>query len=386
MENRWKRAMLVLLIGVTGFGIAGCSGRGADQVTLTTVPARSGQIAKAVAISGVLTPDQSVSIFSKVSGQVQTVGVDVGDRVRSGQLLAQIDTKELNAQLQQAQAAVQAVRDQAGQAEIGIANAKSNLDMAQKSYDRTKMLFDSAAASQSQLDDAQNKLDQATNAYANANKQYQTASGSGLAQAEAAANLLQVEIGNGTITSPIDGVISSRSIDPGGMASPSAPLMTVEDTSALKLQGSVFQDAVPLLADGQQVPVSIDALPGQSFEGQVTQVGPAASATGQYFPVVIRLQNAGRLLAGMTARATFNLSAPAGVIVPLAAIQSEDGKDYVYVIDGASAHRRQAALGLRGASDVQVVSGVLVGERVATSNVSMLRDNMVVAETAASKI
>ncbi|MGD0153025.1 MAG: efflux RND transporter periplasmic adaptor subunit [Thermacetogeniaceae bacterium] len=386
MENRWKWVILTLLISLLGFGIAGCSGRGAERVAVGAVPARSGQIAKAVVISGVLTPNQSVSIFSKVSGQAQTVGAEVGDRVRAGQLLVQIDTKELNAQLQQAQAAVQAVRDQAGQAEIGIANAKSNLDMGQKSYDRTKMLFDNGAASQSQLDDAQNKLDQANNAYANANKQYQTASGSGLAQAEAAANLLQVEIGNGRIASPIDGIISNRSIDPGGMASPSAPLMTVDDTSALKLQGSVFQDAVPLLAIGQKVPVSVDALPGRSFEGQITQVGPVASATGQYFPVVISLQNPGILLAGMTARATFNLAAPAGVIVPLSAVQSEDGRDYVYVVDGGSAHRRQVALGLRGASDVQVVSGVQVGERVATSNVSMLWDSMAVTEATASKI
>lgn len=381
-----KRAVLVLLIGVISPGIAGCLGWGADRVTVAAALARSGQISKAVAISGVLTPNKSVSIFSKVSGQVQTVGAEAGDRVSAGQLLVQIDTKELNAQLQQAQAAVQAVRDQADQAQIGIASARSNLDIAQKSSDRARTLFDSGAASQSQLDDARNKLDQASNAYANANKLYQTASGSGLAQAEAAAHLIQVEIGNGTIASPIDGAVSSRSIDPGGMASTNASLMTVADTSVLKLQGSVIQDAVPLLALGQKASVIVDALPGQSFEGQITQIGPVASATGQYFPVVISLKNPGVLLAGMTARVNFNLTGPSGVIVPLSAVLSEGGSDYVYVVNAGSAHRRQVTLGLRGASDVQVVLGVQTGERVATSNVSMLRDGMAVTEAAASKI
>ena len=104
-----------------------------------------GRIVKDEELSGVLVPDKSLNIFPKLSGQAQIVAVDIGDRVRQGQLLVQIDTKELNAQLAVAQAATATVRDQAAQAKIGIESARLNLDLAQKNYDRTKALFDTKA-------------------------------------------------------------------------------------------------------------------------------------------------------------------------------------------------------------------------------------------------
>jgi multidrug efflux pump subunit AcrA (membrane-fusion protein) len=382
---RWRRWVIpVILFGVLGLSFTGCRSRGADQVTVTTASARIGQVTETVTISGILMPNQSLKIFSKVAGLAQYVGAEVGDRVSAGQLLVQIDTKELHAQLQQAQAAVQAVRDQAEQAQIGISTARSNLDLAQKSYDRIKTLFDSGAASQSQLDDAQNQLEQAKNAYAAANKQYQAATGSGLAQAEAAVNLLQVQIGNGTIVSPINGIVSSRNIDPGGMASPAAPLMTVDDDSTLKLQGSVSQDVVPLLAIGQKAPVAVDALPGKSFEGTITQIGPEALATGQY-PVVISVKNPGTLLAGMTARAALNVTTPPGVVVPASAVQSEGGYNYVFIVKDGVVSRRQVTPGLGNATVVLAASGVSPGEEIAASNVSALHDGMAVIKDGTAK-
>jgi RND family efflux transporter MFP subunit len=377
---KWeKRAIAVVLIGILGLVIAGCGRQGGDQAAVATATAKVGQVTEMLVISGVLMPNQSLQIFSKDAGLVQRVGAAAGDRVSASQVLVQIDTKELNAQLQQAQAAVQAVRDQAAQEEIAINTDKSNLDLTQKTYDRTKALFDSGAASQSDLDAAGNSLDQAKNAYASANEQYQTAMGSGLAQAEASANLLQVEIGNGTIVSPINGIVSSRNIDPGGMASNAAPLMTVDDNSILKLQGSIDQDAVPLMAVGQQVPVTVDALPGQSFEGTITQIGPEALATGQY-PVVISVKNPGTLLSGMTAEGAINLTTPPGVVVPASAVQSDGGADYVFVVKSGVASRRLVTLGPSSASEALIASGVSSGEQVAASNVNTLQDGMSVVK------
>jgi RND family efflux transporter MFP subunit len=382
---KWeKRAIAAVLIGILSLVIAGCGRQDGNQAAVATATAKVGQVTKTVVISGVLMPNQSLQIFSKDAGLVQSVGAAAGDRVSAGQVLVQIDTKELNAQLQQAQAAVQAVRDQAAQAEIAISNSKSNLDLVQKTYDRTRALFESGAASQSDLDTAGNSLDQAKNAYANANEQYQTAMGSGLAQAEAAANLLQVEIGNGTIVSPINGIVSSRSIDPGGMASTAAPLMSVDDDSILKLQGSADQNAVPLMAVGQQVPVTVDALPGQGFEGTITQIGPEALATGQY-PVVISVKNPGALLSGMTAVGTVKLTTPPGVVVPASAVQSNSGADYIFVVQGGTVSRRRVTLGPGSATDILIASGVSSGEEVAASNVNTLQDGMAVVNNGTVK-
>jgi RND family efflux transporter MFP subunit len=271
------------------------------------------------------------------------------------------------------------VKEQDDQAMIAMDTAKSNLELVQKSYDRVKGLLDAGATSQSQLDDAQNKLVQAKNAYENAQKQHETASGSGLAQAEAAENLLQIEISNGTFNSPVSGTVTSRKINPGEIATPGTTLMTVMDISQLKMQGNVSQDLVPLLAIGQKVPLTVDALPGQSLEGEITQIGPVSTSAGQYFPVVINIKNPGSLMVGMTATASVILSVPAQVIIPLSAVRNEGGKDYAFLIRDGEAYRQQVTLGLKNNSEVQVISGVNLNDNVATSNLGIIYDNMKVA-------
>ena len=172
-----------------------------------------------VEFSGVLVPNHTVNIFAKMAGQATTVTADVGNTVKAGQLLVQIDTKELNAQLAVAEAAAEGVGDQAVQVKSGMETARLNLEMAQRSYERTKTLLDTKVVTQSQLDDAQTKLDLAKTAYDNASRQYQTVSGSGLAQAEAQVNFIKVQISNSTITSPIGGIVTNRNINPGEITS-----------------------------------------------------------------------------------------------------------------------------------------------------------------------
>jgi multidrug efflux pump subunit AcrA (membrane-fusion protein) len=106
-----------------------------------------------------------------------------------------------------------------------------------------------------------------------------------------------------------------------------------------------------------------------------------AAATGQYFPVVVSLRNDGKLLAGMTARATLTLSASQGIIVPAAAVQdAEDGKAFVFAIAGGKATKRTVTLGVGGGRDVLVLSGLSEGENVAVSNVGALQDGMEVSQ------
>jgi RND family efflux transporter MFP subunit len=299
----------------------------------------------------------------------------VGDRVREGQLLVQIDTKELNAQLDVADAAGTTVRDQASQSKLGIESARLNLEMAQKNFDRTKALLADAAVTQSAMDDAQTKLDLAKTSFDNANKQYSNVSTSGVAQADAQANLIRVQISNSTITSPIDGTVVSRAINTGELASPTQSLMSIADTVHLKFQGNASQNEIVLLKVGDPVQLTVDGLAGAHFDGKVTQLGPIAAATGQYFPLTISIVNDGRLLAGMTAKAMLTLTSPAGVVVPPAAVYMEEGKSFVFVVgqDGKVAKRR-AELGIRNADEVQVISGVEAGEAVAVSNLGMLVD------------
>ncbi len=356
-----------------------CAPKPIPNITVKTAVARQGQLSRSVEFSGVLVPNHSVNIFTKIAGQATTVQCDVGDRVAAGQLLVQIDAKELNAQLGVAEAAAAGVGDQASQAKIGMETARLNLEMAQRAYDRTVTLLDTKVVSESQLEDARTKLELAKTALENASHQYQTASGSGAAQARAQVNYIKVQISNSRITSPLSGIVTNRNINPGEMATMSAPLMTIADVATLKLQGNVSQDEVVHLAPEDTVEVAVDAIPGFSYTGRITQVGPIAAATGQYFPVVVSLKNDGRLLAGMTAKASLRLPPDQGIVVPLAAVSTaEDGSASVFVVSEGKVHARAVTVGSRNGGDAQILTGLAEGETVAASNVGVLRNGMAV--------
>jgi multidrug efflux pump subunit AcrA (membrane-fusion protein) len=135
------------------------------------------------------------------------------------------------------------------------------------------------------------------------------------------------------------------------------------------------------MAVGGRVSVVVDALPTNSYAGRVEQVGPIAAATGQYFPVAVSLKNDGKLLAGMTAKASFTWTGADGIIIPLSAVRdNQDGHASVYVVSDGKAHAHRVALGPRSDSEIQVISGISSSDSVAVSNVSGLVDGMEVAQ------
>ena len=371
---------MLVVTAVCAVGLAACEPQTSGVVTVKAAAARRTTIARDVEFSGVLVPNMTVNMYAKIAGVAKVVSVDVGSRVNEGDLLVQIDTKELNAQLSVAEAASSGVADQAAQAKIGIETARLNLEIAQRAYERTRTQFEAHVVTQSQLDDAQTRLDLAKTGFENATRQYQTVSGSGLALAEAQANSIRVQISNSTITSPIRGIVTNRSINRGEITSMSTALMTIADTVTLKLQGNVSQEEVVHLSVGDKVKVSVDGMTGAGYTGRISQVGPIGAATGQYFPVVVSLANDGRLLAGMTAKAAFTLKGGEGVVVPLSAVSGANGQASVYVISEGKARKRHVALGMRNGSDVQILSGLSAGETTAISNVGLLQEGMEVAQ------
>ncbi|MDI3480507.1 MAG: hypothetical protein PWQ97_162 [Tepidanaerobacteraceae bacterium] len=360
---------------------SGCSKKTADSkntVSVKIVVADKHKFQATLNVTGVLIPAKTVNIASKMSGQVERLYFDVGSMVKAKDTLITLDTRALEAQLQQAQAAlqsaeaaVQAAKDQADQAKI-------NLDAAQKAYERIKVLYESSAASQSQLDDATTKLELAK-------KQYEIAAGSAQKQAEASVNTakaninnIKVQLDNAIITSPISGIITNRNINPGEIASPGVVLLTIADISTLKLKGIVPQQSVPLLRKGQKIDVSVDAFSNNIFEGTIEQIGPMAVSSGEYFPVEISIKNPGELKAGLSAHASINISSTEGVVVPAAAVVQNNGLSYVYVIKNDMALKRPVTVGLKNDSEVEVLKGLSVGEKVAVTNVGSLFDRMLV--------
>jgi RND family efflux transporter MFP subunit len=376
MNKRYaKRAAAIALAAATVLVLAGCTAKGsATKDSFRTEKISVGQIVREITITGVLAPNTTVNVYPKLSGLVKELPVDVGNKVAAGQLVALIDVKELAAQLGVADASIATVRDQAAQAKVAIQTAQLNLDLAQKDYDRSSALFDSKVVTQSQIDDAKAKLDLAKAALDNAQHQYQTVSGSSLGQAQAQSNLIRVQISNSEIASPITGTVTNRNINLGELCTPSTALMTIADTVNLRLHGTLSQNDILVIKEGIKVRVSVDGMAGPGYEGVIAQIGPVAAATGQYFPVEIRVGNDGRLLAGMTAKASLSVSSAEGPLVPLAAIEQLGADTVAFVIEDGRASERKLTLGPRDAAQALVLSGLAQGDIVATSGVAALQD------------
>jgi len=370
-----RRTAAIALAAATAMVLAGCAAKAsAAKDSFRTEGISVGRIVREITITGVLAPNTTVNVYPKLSGLVKELPVDVGDKVVAGQLVVRIDAKELAAQLQVADASISTVRDQAAQAKVAIQTAQLNLDLAQKDYDRSSTLFDSKVVTQSQIDDAKAKLDLAKAALDNAQHQYQTVSGSSLAQAQAQTNLIRVQISNSEIASPITGTVTNRNINLGELCAPSSALMTIADTVNLRLHGTLSQNDVLVIREGAKVRMSVDGMAGPGYEGVIAQIGPVAAATGQYFPVEIRVKNDGRLLAGMTAKASLSVSSAEGPLVPLAAIEQLGSDTVAFVIENGRASERKLALGPRDATQALVLSGLAQGDIVATSGVTALQD------------
>lgn len=372
-NRTWQILALILLT----FVVTGCpEPKAPPNIIVKTVSAEKRELQTSLSLAGVLLPAQTSDIASRITGQVKYIGADVGSLVQAEDVLVELDTELLNAQLLQAQAGLKAAEAAAqltqGQSDL----AKITLDAAQKNYNRIKALHDSGTASQSQLDDAADKLDMAK-------KQQKNAGGPALAQARATIDTanasiknLEVQIENATIRSPFAGVVTNRNADLGEVVSPGTPVMSVADTSTLKLKSSVTQDLLPLLSVGQSLDVTIDIYPDRVFTGTISGIGPIAVNTGGIFPVEITVPNDGSILSGLSAHATLHLTGQQGVVVPIAAVLENGETSEVFVIQNGVAVKRIITTGLRNDQDVQILTGLDAGERVALTNIRVLTDNM----------
>jgi RND family efflux transporter MFP subunit len=378
MQKQIKGSLLIIIAMLLVFAVSGCAGQSANKkVTVTTAVASNRELETKLELSGVLLPNQTVDISSKSAGQVIALGSKVGSSVKAGEVLMKLDTESLNGQLMQAEASLQSAQAAAQSAEIQASISKTNLNTAQINYDRTKTLFESGAVAKSQLDDAQDKLNIATQQYANAAGPAQAQGAATINTALASIRNFNMQINNATIKSPLNGIITNQNINLGQVVSPGVTLISMVDTSILKMKSTVTQDKLPTLSIGQKMSIIIDSYPDRIFKGTITSIGPIAVSTGEVFPVEISMQNEMGLMAGLSAHTSL-INRTKGIIVPTSSIIQSNGESHVFVIKNDIAARRLVKIGLQNDSETEILEGINKGERVAVNNVIVLADKMLV--------
>ncbi|HLT43515.1 MAG TPA: efflux RND transporter periplasmic adaptor subunit [Luteimonas sp.] len=271
-----------------------------------TTTVEQGDIRVAISATGTLSAISTVTIGSQVSGQVTDVLVDFNDKVRKGDVLARIDPSSYEAQIEQGNAQVESARAQLRQAQAALRNAEAD-------YRRKADLGERELVARSDVDLARAARDQAQ-AQVNAAQAQ-------IRQQAASIRNTRVNLDRTVIRSPVDGVVITRSVEPGQTvaASLQAPeLFTIaEDLSKMKIELAVDEADIGQVREGQVVTFTADAFPDRRFRGVVDQVRLAATTTSNVvtYPVVVTVDNSdGTLLPGLTVNAEIEVSKREGVL------------------------------------------------------------------------
>jgi membrane fusion protein (multidrug efflux system) len=307
-------------------------------VPVTVAPAELGAAARSVTATGTVEPIRTVGVNSRLAGALQSVRVEEGDTVRQGAVLARMETRELEAQLASAEAALEVTRRAAERAE-----------------ELRKLQIVTAA---------EYERDRAADAAARATR-----------------DQLRTRIGYATIRAPITGIITEKHVEAGDVVAVQARLFAVADRSTLVVRVPVSELDVPGLAAGQDVRVAIDALGGSPVGGRIRRIFPGADTALRMVPVEVALTgpDVHRVLPGYLARVTFETGpSRAALWVPIGAVVGASGSQSVFVIEAGRAARRPVRVGAVREGAVEVVEGLREGDSVVVAGQTELRDGVAV--------
>jgi multidrug efflux pump subunit AcrA (membrane-fusion protein) len=382
------------LLPVCLAAVAGCGKKEEKEaepiVPVQVVAVRQDSIRRVVTADAVLYPQNQASVTPKVSAPVKKFYVNRGDHVKEGQVLAELENRDLSAAAleskglyEQAAANYRATSaaslpEQVTTAQANLQAAKEALDADKKVLDSREKLFHDGALARRQVDEAQVAYVQARSQYEtaqehlkglqNVGKEEQIKSAKGQADAaQAHYTAAEAQLSYTEIRSPITGVITERAVWEGEMASAGTPLLTVMDVSHVVARANIPQDQASLLKVGDDATLT-PSDGSEEVAGKVIVVSPAVDPNTTTVQVWVRAANPeGRLRAGASVRVSIVAAkVPNAVVVPPAALlPTAEGETVVMVVGSDSvAHEKKVEIGFREPDKVQLLSGATPGQQV----------------------
>jgi len=394
LEMRLKRRLIwssLAVAVVVGIAIFEFSGRGAqasreDASTLPTVAvelATRGPIRSSITLSGEFRPYQEVDVHAKVAGYIRRIYVDVGDKVKEGQILAILEVPELNAQVTAAKAAVRRSQDGIQRAEKDLHRAESAYTADHAAYTRLKQASQERPGliAEQELDDSLAR-DQEAEAQVGSTSAALAEAKSQLLVAKADQERYLAFEAYSHITAPFSGVVTKRYADTGalinaGTASDtqSMPVVRLAEWSRQRLVLPVPESDVPGVHLGQMIDVVVPSL-GRTFRGTVARFADALNVETRTMHTEIDVENLDdKLVAGMYAETTLVLhQKDDAVTVPVEGVQRNGSNGTAFVVNPAGVvEQRSVTLGVDSGKRVEVLSGVSAGEQIVVGNLNALQ-------------
>jgi len=391
-----RNSMPLVFTALGLFLLGGCGDAEKEKVpvvSVQTTPAQRGPISQIIAADAVVYPLEQATIAPKITSTVKHFLVQRGSRVKKGQLLAELENKDLEAaaqaskgDFQQADATYEttvgaSLPQQIQRAELDAATAKSAFDAQQKVYDSRKTLFQQGAIPRRDLDLAEVAFLQARSQNEQAQKQLadlqrlgkeealRAAQGSRLS-AEGHMLGAEAQLSYSRITSPIDGVVTDRPLYEGDLANANQPILTVMNTSRLIAKAHIPQSEAAILKVGNAAELKVPGL-DEPIKGRVSLVSPALDPGSTTIEVWVEaskpdpaLRPGMSLELSMTAKTVKD-----AIVVPTAAVfKNAEGADYVLLAGSdQKAHQKTVRLGIRNSDLTQIAGGINPGDPVVTT-------------------
>jgi multidrug efflux pump subunit AcrA (membrane-fusion protein) len=330
---------------------------------------------------GTVKPGKSTMLSSKVVGNIAAVSVREGERVRKGQLLVEIDSRELDAELQAAKAGLEESGWGIKAAESAVEVAKRQRDLAAATFKRYESLAVKGSVTPQEFDEVKAQYQVASAELERAQDNLR-ALRARQKQAEAKVSYAQTLLAYTRITSPFDGVVTAKTAEIGMLAAPGSPLMTLEQIHGYRLEVQVGESWLEYARIGKPVEVRIDALKA-GVAGKVVELTPSADPQSRTFTVKIELPSHPALHSGLYGKARFSLGKKEILLAPSEAIVEKGQLLGLFVVDQeGTARLRLVKTGKRYDRRVEILSGLEAGERIAVRGVEKLADGSRVATAA----
>ena len=359
LSKLWLLVAVVIVIAIAAWALSG--GKKEQQISFDTAAVAPANIMNSITATGTIEPVTSVTVGTQVSGIVSKLYVDYNSVVKKGQVIAELDKTNLMSQL--------------NTAKTQLATAQSQLNYQTANYNRYKTLYQKGLVAADDFDNAKLSYTQAKEQVASAKEEVQRA---------------QTNLGYATITSPIDGVVLSKSVEEGQTvaASFSTPeLFTIaQDLTNMQVVADVDEADIGDVKEGERVSFTVDAYPDDTFEGTVKQVRQEATTNNNVvtYEVVISAPNADlKLKPGLTANVTIYTAERKGVLsVQSKALrftpqketvgkmkivdQTGNAKNKVWTIEGNNIVAHKVNIGMTDGTNTQILNGISAGVKVIT--------------------
>jgi RND family efflux transporter MFP subunit len=298
------------------------------RVRVQTVESKSRAMTEEVV--GTVRAKSRATLEAKLSGRIEKMPVVLGEKVQKGQLIARLDAEEIAARLEQAEA---------------------NLEQAERDWKRVSALFEQQTATHAEYD------------FAQARRRVAKAT-----VAEAKAMMGYVEI-----AAPFDGVVTKKWADAGDLATPDKPLVDIEDPSSLQMEADIPETIASHIQKDSRLAVHVDSVSGE-LEGSVSEVAPAADPLSRTFRVKLDLPSAAGLMPGQFARLAVPIGDRQSLRVPADAVVRRGQLEIVFSVSNKRARMHLVKTGKRVGSEIEILSGLNVGESSVISGADQLAD------------